>query len=159
MMRREPGVLEPLGERPTPFTDPGLRKTRTPDDVVTIREDMDELLPAGRYAVEDKTGRNAFDIVQAEDYARMHAPDLPRRTPGEIGGETGGFRLTAGATEAEYDGLVYVFSREGDAVRALAAMRRNGPIRSLLGAHPGGIHVTYYDDNGMLRPLTTRPGA
>jgi hypothetical protein len=158
-MRREPGVFEPLGERPTPFTDPGLRKTRTPDDVVTIREDMDELLPAGRYAVEDKTGRNAFDIVQAEDYARMHAPDLPRRTPGEIGGETGGFRLTAGAPDAEYDGLVYVFSREGDAARAFDRMGENGGIRSLLGRHPGGIHVTYYNDDGVLVRLTSRPGA
>jgi hypothetical protein len=87
------------------FEGPDLANTRRPDDVVHIQAEVEELLPRGRYAIEDKTGNNAFKLDQAEDYARRSDPNLARRNDGDlsVGGNTGGYKLTSDSTTSEYD--------------------------------------------------------
>jgi hypothetical protein len=69
------------------------------------------------------------------------------------GEQTGGFKLTPESTTTEYDGLVYVFSRRDEAKVALEKMSDSKIIRPVLGKHPGGIHVTYLDMDGLLKVL------
>ena len=99
---------------------------------------------------------HAFKLEQAEDYARRSDPNLTRRTDGDlsVGNATGGFKLTPTSTTSEYDGVVYVFSREVEASNALKQMQTKSKIVApLLGKHPGGIHVMYLDDKGVLKIL------
>ena len=101
-----------------------------------IRSQVEGKLPPGRYAIEDKAGDNAFRPYQAEAYARRSV---------NAGKEGGGFKLTPESATSEYDRIVYVFSREHEASSALDQMRDKGDeiLSSLLGKHPGGIHVMY----------------
>ncbi|HWO25379.1 MAG TPA: hypothetical protein VNO30_41850 [Kofleriaceae bacterium] len=122
-------------ETPGKFSGAGLARPRTPDGVVTVKlqPDVEAHLPPGKYAIEDKAGQGAFKLDQARDYARR-ASD-----------QAGGFKLTPHAKEAEYVGLVYVFSRESEAKAALKRMTDAPEIKQLLGRHPAGIHVMYFD--------------
>jgi len=125
------------GKRPQhAFEGPDLGQNRKPDDVIQIRAEVEGQLPGGRYAIEDKTGEHAFKLDQAEDYARRSV---------NVGEKAGGFKLTPKNTTAEYDGLVIVFSRRGEAKKALEKMRNNDVISPILERHPGGIHVMYLD--------------
>jgi hypothetical protein len=152
-------VFEVAGKKPQPFTGPDLKKARTPDDEVVIRAKIKDQLPGGKYAVEDKTGDNAFDLAQAKDYAERADQNLARRQDGEldVGGATGGFKRTLDGTTSEYDGLIYVFSRYSEAKKALKSMRDLEAISKVLGQHPGGIHVMYLHQNGTLQTLTKLP--
>jgi hypothetical protein len=148
--------------KPPEFTGRDLAKTRRPDGVAKINAEIEGQLPGGRYAIEDKTGDNAFDIQQAEDYARRSDPSLARRvdkgySETDVGNATGGFKLRPESTTAEYDGIVYVFSRRSEAERALFRMNKNEMTQPLLGNHPGGIHVMFMDDAGTLRMLSELP--
>jgi hypothetical protein len=141
-------------ERPGPFRSPeftNTKKQRQPDGAVEMQE-VENLLPRGRYAIEDKTGRNAFDMAQAVDYAKTSNPDLAPTEFGQLGleGKTGGLGLTPEATVAEYDGLVYVFSRRSEAEAALARLEKDRRTKRVLGIHPAGIHVTFFDEHGSL---------
>ena len=124
----------------TRFLGKGLKNPRTPDAVVDVRPDVKAHLPPGRYAIEDKTGEGAFKLDQAEDYAKRSYP------------KAGGFKATPYSKKAEYDGLVYVFSRRSEAVAALKQLR-GSDAAPILGKHPGGIHVMYFSANGRLEPL------
>jgi hypothetical protein len=108
-------------------------------------------LPPGRYAIEDKAGDTAFKPYQAEAYARRSV---------NAGKEGGGFNLTPESATSEYDGLVYVFSRQDEAARALRQMLHTSDevLPSLIGKHPGGIHVMYLDaSTGTLKLLAAGP--
>ena len=152
-------VFEVAGKKPQPFTGPDLKKARTPDDEVVIRAKIKDQLPGGKYTIEDKTGENAFDIAQAKDYAERADQSLARRQDGEldVGRATGGFKRTQDGTTSEYDGLIYVFSRQSEAEKALKIMTDVETINKVLGEHPGGIHVIYLHSDGTLRSLTKLP--
>ncbi|MEZ4401264.1 MAG: hypothetical protein R3B06_14655 [Kofleriaceae bacterium] len=85
-----------------PFTGDDLARVRRADDVVAITGDRADFVPRGRYALEDKAGPGAFDLAQAQDYARRFDPTLPRRTPGDRGAATGGFRAGPSDAAAEH---------------------------------------------------------
>jgi hypothetical protein len=123
----------------TRFTGPGLKNPRSPDAVVDVRADVEAHLPRGRYAIEDKSGAEAFKLDQAEDYASRSF--------------AGGFKATPESTKAAYDGLVYVFSRKAEADIALKQLRGSAVTAPVLGKHPGGIHMMYFDASGRLVPL------
>jgi hypothetical protein len=152
-------VFEVAGKKPRPFTGPDLEKARTPDDEVVIRAKVKDQLPGGKYAIEDKTGEHAFDLAQAEDYAKRADRNLARRQDGEldVGRATGGFKRTQDGTTSEYDGLIYVFSRKHEAEKALRTMTTVATLKKVLGQHPGGIHVMYLHSDGALRRLTNLP--
>jgi hypothetical protein len=147
------------GKRPEhAFEGPDLAMKRRPDDAVQIQAEVEDQLPRGRYAIEDKTGDHAFKLDQAEDYARRSDSKLARRHDGDlsVGERTGGLKLTPESTTSEYDGIVYVFSREDEAIKALDKMRDNKIIYPILGRHPGGIHVMYLDAaDGRLKMMAT----
>jgi hypothetical protein len=133
-------------DAPGKFRGAGLSRPRTPDGVVNVRlqPDVERHLPPGKYAIEDKAGQGAFKLDQARDYARRAYE------------RAGGFKLTPHAKEAEYVGLVYVFSRESEAEAALLRMADTPEIKQLLGRHPAGIHVMYFDaDTGTLELETS----
>jgi hypothetical protein len=142
-----------------PFVGADLANVRRVDDVRTVVGDRADFVPRGRYAIEDKAGPNAFKLDQARDYARRFDPNLPRRTPGDRGDATGGFRLGPDDAVAEYDGVLYVFARKEDAEAALDAMDADPITRSAL-RHPG-IQVSYFADDGTwkLLPLNQRPAS
>jgi hypothetical protein len=100
-----------------------------------IRAKIKDQLPGGKYAIEDKTGDNAFDIAQAKDYAKRADQSLARRQDGEldVGRATGGFKRTQNGTTSEYDGLIYVFSRQSEAEKALKRMTDVEAISKVLG--------------------------
>jgi hypothetical protein len=127
-------IYEVAKEAPARFRGAGLDRPRTPDGVVTVKlqPDVEAQLPPGKYAIEDKAGTGAFKLDQARDYARR-AYD-----------KAGGFKLTPHAKQAEYVGLVYVFSRESEAKAALERMTGVPEIRKLLGRHPAGIHIMFF---------------
>jgi hypothetical protein len=104
-----------------------------------VRPDVQAHLPRGRYCIEDKTGEGAFKLDQAEDYARRSF--------------SGGFKATPQSTSADYDGLVYVFSRGPEATTALKRLQGNPTTLAILGKHPGGIHIMFFDETGRLEPL------
>ena len=66
--------------------------------MIQIRAEVENQLPSGRYAIEDKTGEHAFKLDQAEDYARRSV---------NVGEKAGGFKLTSESATPEYDGIVY----------------------------------------------------
>jgi hypothetical protein len=139
-------IYDVAKDAPGTFSGAGLGRPRRPDGVVTVKlqPDVEAHLPPGKYAIEDKTGPDAFKLDQARDYAKR-AYD-----------KAGGFKLTPQAKEAEYVGLVYVFSRESEAKAALKRMTRVPEIEKLLGRHPAGIHVIYFDgETGDLALATT----
>jgi hypothetical protein len=147
--------------KPVPFTGDDLANTRTADAVVDVRSEVEAHLPAGRYAIEDKTGKGAFKLDQAEDYAKRSSETIARRAEGDLakGAATGGFRQTADGTESVYDGIVYVFSRSSEAQAALRKMAENDLVAPLLGRHPGGIHVFQFNEHGLLEAATARSWA
>ena len=160
LMSADPeGAYTVAGKRPPPFEGSDLLKRRTPDDVVDIRAGVEKRLPGGRYAIEDKTGPNAFDIHQARDYVKRSDPAVARRAGGDpaYGMATGGFKRTPTSTTSEYDGLVYVFSRESEANTALKRMADDPTIRPVLLRHPGGIHVMCINDSGDFQMATRLP--
>jgi hypothetical protein len=132
------------GASPESFSGADLANRRTPDDVVHIREAVENQLGVGRYAVEDKTGPGAFKIEQAEDYARR------AYKPGKPGG---GFTQTKGSTKTVYDGLIYVFSTEAEAIAGRESMQGNRVVQKLLDEEPGGIHVMYVNRVGKVTRL------
>jgi hypothetical protein len=145
--------------KPAPFEGKDLKKPRQPDGVTKIRDGIEGQLPGGRYAIEDKTGPNAFIMKQAEDYARRSDSELARRPDGElgVGEDKGGFKLTKESTESVYDGMIYVFSNEAEATAALQRMNDNKIVGPIVGKHPGGIHVMYMSAEGELRMKTELP--
>ena len=153
-MREGQPVYSVEGKRPEhAFEGPDLTMKRRPDDTVQIQAAVEDQLPRGRYAIEDKSGDHAFKLDQAEDYARRSDSKLARRGDGDlsVGSDKGGFKLTPESTTSEYDGLVYVFSREEEAEKAVDKMVKNNIVRSVLGKQPGGIHVMYLDNDGVLK--------
>ncbi|HWO26637.1 MAG TPA: hypothetical protein VNO30_48240, partial [Kofleriaceae bacterium] len=127
-------IYDVAQEAPARFSGAGLARPRTPDGVVTVKlqPDVERHLPPGKYAIEDKAGQGAFKLDQAREYARRAYE------------KAGGFKLTPHAKEAEYVGLVYVFSRESEAKAALKQMDQAPEIKKLLGRHPAGIHVMFF---------------
>lgn len=95
--------------------------TRTPDDAVTLAEDLGKL-KQGRYALEDKAGKHAFRMDQARDYARALAK-----------GKSG------------YDGLIYVFSTRAEADAAITQLRNDVVTASRLGLEESGIHISFFN--------------
>jgi len=95
----------------------------------------------------------------AEDYAKRADQRLARRQDGEldVGKATGGFKRTQDGTTSEYDGLIYVFSRQREAEEALETMMTTATLKKVLGEHPGGIHVMYLHSDGTLGRLTPLP--
>jgi hypothetical protein len=153
-MREGQPVYSVEGKRPEhAFEGPDLTMKRRPDDTVQIQAEVEDQLPRGRYAIEDKSGDHAFKLDQAEDYARRSDSKLARRGDGDlsVGNDKGGFKLTPESTTSEYDGLVYVFSREEEAEKAVDKMVKDNIVRSVLSKHPGGIHVMYLDNDGVLK--------
>lgn len=131
----------------------GLGTTkRTPDGVADVTAKA-RGLPPGRYAIEDKAGKGAFKLDQAEAYAKRSDPTLPRRTPGTTGDATGGFKLSPTSKTSEYDGVLYAFSTKAEAEAAIKMMQGSKWTGPLLGKHPGGIHVMFVDATGALTIL------
>jgi hypothetical protein len=126
-------------QKPAPF----IRKNfvRTPDDVFQVTSAAYKKLPAGRYAIEDKTGRGAFKLDQAEDYARTRIA------------KAGVFKPTEQSVES-FDGIVYVFSRGSEAAKSLYLLKNSKLTKDLLGLPNGGIHVMYLDADGELKMMT-----
>ena len=139
--RGKPVYGVPDDASPESFHGDDLKNRRTPDDIVHIHDEAKNQLGPGRYAVEDKTGEHAFKIDQAEDYARRSY---------KAGKEGGGFTQTKGSKTTVYDGLMYVFSTEGEAKAAVRFMEENAIIKKVLGKEPGGIHVMFIDDFGKV---------
>jgi hypothetical protein len=115
--------------------------TRYADDVLYVKGAVYKNLPQGRFAVEDKTGKEAFKIVQAELYAKARDPKLNV------------FKPTPNSTES-FDGIVYVFSRGSEAEKALYQLKMDKLTKNLLGVESGGIHVMYLDADGELKMMT-----
>ncbi|HWO24161.1 MAG TPA: hypothetical protein VNO30_35705 [Kofleriaceae bacterium] len=139
-------IYDVAADAPGKFRGAGLDRPRTPDGVVNVKlqPDVETHLPPGKYAIEDKAGLGAFKLDQARDYARRAYE------------KAGGFKLTPHAKEAEYVGLVYVFSRESEARAALKRMGEAPEIKQLLGRHPAGIHVMFFAaDTGDLELATS----
>lgn len=133
------------GAIPESFSGAGLKSRRTPDDVVHIAAEAEGHLQPGRYAVEDKTGKTAFKLNQAEDYAKRSY---------NAGKKGGGFKTTPHSKDIAYDGLIYVFSTEDEAKAALEMMREKNVIKKILGKEPGGIHIMYVDRNGKIARMS-----
>lgn len=136
------GTVTLQKETPKALTGTDLHmSTRRPDRAgsVSAKQAEGTGLPQGRNAIEDKTGPEAFRIKQAEDYAKRARPE--------------GFVLTQTSTTKEYDNLVYVFSNQADATTAMRELGGNSLTNAVLGKTPGGIHVAYYNDDGMLNVL------
>ena len=129
------------GARPESFSGAGLKNRRTPDDVVHVVAESEGHLQPGRYAVEDKTGKAAFKLDQAEDYAKRSY---------DAGKQGGGFKTTPHSKDITYDGLIYVFSTKNEAEAALGVMKDNKLIENVLGKEPGGIHIMYVNDYGKI---------
>jgi hypothetical protein len=132
---------------PESFSGKDLKNRRTPDDVLFIHDEVEGQLAPGRYAIEDKAGPNAFKIDQARDYARR------AYKPGQRGG---GFVQTKDGTKPVYDGLVYVFSNRAEAVATRELMHADALISKVLNKEPGGIHIMYADNSGMIRRLKSK---
>ena len=123
-----------------PFEPPVAPSRRQPDDV-NLGSDLDVSLPPGTYAVEHKAGPKAFNIDQAEGYARsFSAPGRPVTTSGR---------------PAEWDGVVYVFSTRTEVKTARGQMQRSTVVRPLLDRPQNGIHLLFLDEAGSLQPFTT----
>jgi hypothetical protein len=102
---------------------------KTVDDVVEVTEDLGRDGPAaGRYAVEDKAGPNAFKPEQAQYYSDQLTE--------------GGGQITT-VDGSAYDGILYFFDTEAAATTA---------ARSLEGLNPN-IHVGFYNTMGELEWL------
>ena len=102
-----------------------LEGGRHADDAMLIVDDPTRPADApepGRYLVEDKTG-GSFDPTQAEAYRERLDPQ-------------GRITTTDGTA---YDGVVYVFESRATADRVRAGLRE------------AGIHVAYFDAEGVLR--------
>ena len=95
--------------------------------------DVEARLPPGKYAIEDKAGQGAFNMSQATDYAKRSYDKVA------------GFKLSPYAKEKEYEGIVYVFSRKGEAEAALTQLSKGKQTQALLGNPPGGMHVMYFN--------------
>lgn len=133
---------------PKAFTGSDLGKVRTPDGAGTVNAAQSKAtgLPKGRNALEDKTGAGAFNMEQAEDYAK-------RAKAGA------GFRLTKAGKTTEYDNVVYVFSNRDDARAAYTRLDDATDIDGLLDRNPGGFHVMFYDEEGNLQRASKPGGA
>lgn len=147
---------------PSALEIPGARTqsgTRTPDATASLMDPVEDFLPPGRYAIEDKAGPGAFKLDQAEDYAASYSAVAERYTHGDVGEKAGGIITNPGAGKAEFDGILYTFTSKAEADAALSSIIESGndTLKNRMGKHPGGIHLAYFDAKGKLQLLTPVP--
>jgi len=147
MFRRMRGVALRDRDRLSLHVDRGSGKTvsRNADGAMEVgRLRGESAPPPGKYFVEDKAGKGAFKLDQAEDYARAY-----QGPPGQKR-----MHLTPDSGPSDYKGIVYVFDGLDNAKAARTALGGgNYGTKQALKHKDGGIFISYYDTDGRLQWL------
>ena len=132
---------------------------KEPVSIETVRDAFAEIRPEvvlnatpRRQAMTDQLGRTSrLGVLGIKS-----SGDFERRRYGPLESVGRGFVQTKDGTKPVYDGLVYVFSNEAEATKALRAMEGDVAIAKLLNKEPGGIHIMYADRSGAIQRLEGR---
>jgi hypothetical protein len=127
------GVMQAAGTKPARFYEPGFKASRQPDDVITVATGGD--IPQGTWLGEDKAGKNAFDIDQLVDLAKLWDP------------AAGGIKRAAKDAAAAYKGEIFFFSERRWAANAEKDIANHASTSHLLDGDPPAVVLLYIDPN------------